>query len=1148
MSNISTLAADTIAAGSLDIGDAGGNVYVGSNAGVVYATNSTNFNNVGLGVGAGAGISNVSNSVFIGSNAGYLLTNANETTIIGTNDTVVGTRNVIIGNRDFVYGDNNLIIGSDISTNESYRLNIGNLILGDISLGGQLEFNANVIINGTLGCTAFDASGLATTNVIVPGYIRNAALTGINMDISEGGFNFTGTGPSRVADVSFYRGRVDASAGIHGSGYDLSSGLTLTGNISNSGTVTASNFLGTSSASNSIGGVTLNNTTISNAGSTTSANFFGTSSASNSIGGVTLSNTNISYAGTIIGSTDNTSNKIGGVTLSNTNISYAGTIIGSTDNTSNRIGGVTLSNTNVNNISTITATNAIVSGYLRNALVPTQFDISGGNISNSGTTRASNFIGTSAASNSIGGVTLNNTTISNAGSTTSSNFVTPTASSNSIGGVTLSNTNITTTGIISSTTAGQSNIIGGVTLWNNNISNSGTTTSSNFIGTSAASNSIGGIVLSNGNAIVSGFLRNALVPTQFDISGGNISNSATHTSSNFIGTATASNSIGGVVLSNSNAIVGGFMRNALVPTQFDISGGNISNSATHTSSNFIGTAAASNNIGGVTLSNSNAIVGGFLRNALVPTQFDISGGNISNSATHTSSNFIGTSAASNSIGGVTLSNGRVGIGPSAPQYSLDISTSSANQGIQVLGSNAQLNLRDPGQTSAMQFFQNSTTQGIFIQNTNPLHFFHAGVAQLVISNSNVGIGTLTPGSALTVVGNISNSGTTTSSNFVGTSAASNSIGGVTLSNTNITTTGIISSTTAGQSNIIGGVTLWNNNVSNSGTTTSSNFFGTSAASNSIGGVTLSNTNILAGSGTAGAPSYAFTSGTNTGLYFPAVGKLGLSAGGFARMTISGGLVGIGTATPLTPLDVEGVVTVSKIGNAASGNTPWIVEGSSRGGIYFQKSDNNNFGFAFYTALSSVVAERMRIDGATGRIGIGTAGPLYTLDVCATAGSAAVNMNTWPRASVSNVLIARGMVGVVGNTINWSNTPQNTIDTNLMTAVLSNATTGCSFKVLKSGVWSFKYTTSSVTNQNYTWIDVSTNDNSNVAFAAAGNPYIGFGQAALNYIDVNFTGYLPSNSTYFYKIRHTATPVAGNAYYLQIAFLYETAASAGTFPF
>jgi hypothetical protein len=559
-----------------------------------------------------------------------------------------------------------------------------------------------------------------------------------------------------------------------------------------------------------------------------------------------------------------------------------------------------------------TASGAINMSFVNNVLSMT------GTISN-----------TAAGSNRIGGVTLSNTNVSTTGTITAG------SGASSVGGVSLSNSNVSTTGTI--TTGSGASSVGGVSLSNSNVSTTGTIT------TGSGASSVGGVTLSNSNAIVSGFLRNALTPTQFDISGGNISNSATHTSSNFVTPTASSNSVGGVVLSNSNAIVSGVLRNALTPTQFDISGGNISNSATHTSSNFITPTASSNTIGGVMLSNSNAIVSGFLRNALTPTQFDISGGNISNSATHTSSNFITPTASSNSVGGVTLSNsnitttGRISnalatsnsiggvtlsggdfIAPgtayvgttlffsnqllvpkrlvfygerSNSYYGIEIPTSGgeirntvdspanrisfgatdANSVFTEFGRFTNLTLQMPsngrvlngaGTVAAPSYtFLNDVSMGLYDPESNVLGIVTAGVERMrVTSNGNVGIGITIPlarfhvtgdaivsgflRNALTPTqfdisgGNISNSGTTRSANFITPAVSTNSIAGISLSNGHI-------SNDQTSSNSIGGVLISNLTIDTGllGKITTGN-----TTSNKVGGVTLSN-NIITTNGT-----------------------------------------------------------------------------------------------------------------------------------------------------------------------------------------------------------------------------------------------------------------------------------------------------------
>jgi hypothetical protein len=211
----------------------------------------------------------------------------------------------------------------------------------------------------------------------------------------------------------------------------------------------------------------------------------------------------------------------------------------------------------------------------------------------------------------------------------------------------------------------------------------------------------------------------------------------------------------------------------------------------------------------------------------------------------------------------------------------------------------------------------------------------------------------------------------------------------------------------------------------------------------------------------------------------------------------------------------------------------------RMGLFTPRTTNDNTSVERVSILSGV-------DG--GRVGVGTTAPEYALDVSAGVSNASVNMSSWPRAPAGNTLVVRGyQTTLAGNTVNWG-TVVNSISTNLMTWDNSNVA-GSSFIVRRSGIWSISYYLSVSPVSGYSWIDASTNNNSNVLFNTAGNPTIAFGQTGGNNAPVNFTGYLASNASVFYKPRvfsglaSVAVPV-----YLNISFLYETPTIAGNHPF
>jgi hypothetical protein len=138
----------------------------------------------------------------------------------------------------------------------------------------------------------------------------------------------------------------------------------------------------------------------------------------------------------------------------------------------------------------------------------------------------------------------------------------------------------------------------------------------------------------------------------------------------------------------------------------------------------------------------------------------------------------------------------------------------------------------------------------------------------------------------------------------------------------------------------------------------------------------------------------------------------------ARLAVlADGKTGVGTETPSSRLDVNGVITVSA-GTAAA---PAIVSGTgtSDSGIFWPAADT--------VAISTAGSERVRVD-ASGRVGIGTtsiAYPLVVRDAAATSTTAANNILARLQSNGSGAdvnlqfsdgVANAGLVGMVGGNI------------------------------------------------------------------------------------------------------------------------------------
>lgn len=191
--------------------------------------------------------------------------------------------------------------------------------------------------------------------------------------------------------------------------------------------------------------------------------------------------------------------------------------------------------------------------------------------------------------------------------------------------------------------------------------------------------------------------------------------------------------------------------------------------------------------------------------------------------------------------------------------------------------------------------------------------------------------------------------------------------------------------------------------------------------------------------------------------------------------------------------------------------------------------------------------------SSGYVGVGKSTPVYALDVSAGPGLASVNMTSWARFPVSNMLMAIAentqLGGFNGGAYNFSN-PIQTMDSNLITFTNSNASVGASFVIKKTGIWNINFLFATGNGQ-YVFIDVSTGNIASNSYGSNNSLPIAFGgQGSGGVASVSYTGYLPSNDTYIYKFRggSNLSAVGYSKNILQITFLGETPNSGAAFPF
>jgi hypothetical protein len=789
----------------------------------------------------------------------------------------------------------------------------------------------------------------------------------------------------------------------------------------------------------------------------------------------------------------------------------------------------------------------VVAGFVRNALTPSTYDISGGNISNSATTISSNFLGTQTASNTIGGVVLSNGLIRSDASDT---FVVGLGVGTATMGYSTDGTSWTPAGSIFSSN-------GNGLAWNGNLWVATGVGALHSIATSSNGTSWTGLGLTTFSVGGNGVAWNGSIWVAVGAGTNTIATSTDGSNWTGLGTGTFSSGGNKVAWNGRLWVAVGAGTNTIA---YSPDGSNWVG---------LGTSIFSSSGTSIAWNGSLWVAGGTGTNSIATSPDGITWtGRGTSTFSHmrglawNGKLWVATGETTNTIATSTDGITWTGQGALAPLFTV--------RGYSVTWTGSLWVAFGEGGNRIISSPDGSTWTGRTPSNAFTTRALAVSARRYILP---VVDSIITDASG----GNIELTGAITGSN----SAASNRIGGVLLQSSNVQTGAgnvrnpthtFITDPSAGlylpaASNLgftIAGVErarLDSNGALGIGTTAPLgrlDVINGGIVMNRIGNITATTdvSAIVEGSCNVGLYWQKGSNNNNCGVSFKT-----LTNNVFAermRIDANTGRVGIGTSNPQSLLDVSSITTSDGVyitapdaqlrvrdPSNAVGNHMSVYQSGTGQGIF----SSSAIPFHIWT-FGSI---RMSVS-ADGNVGIGTSNQGYRLDVTSdSTAKASINMTTWPRLSTSsNTTIVRGTAAtgaIVGNTINWSNAQQNTISTNLMTLVLSNAA-GCSFKINRSGIWSISWVLG-VSNGFASWIDASTNENSNVALGTTGTYIVAFANTGVGTITQgSWTGYLPSNASTFYKVRtnSAALTLNANSNYFMATFLTETSNAGGNFPF